>query len=120
MLSSTLKFYSTMLPVLGLIFVDGMNIGIQSNTLIHLIPKTDDDLLSGIAIISFGVGSLIGGYVGGKLCDKFTLKRVAVVGVLLYALGCLSILAGSFIDKYPFTLVVFFWNGFEYSYITGC
>ena len=100
------------------------SIGIQSSTLIHLVPKTDDkahyDLLPGIVIISFGVGSLIGGYVGGKLCDKFTLKRVAVVGVLLYALGCLSILAGSFIDKYPFTLVVFFWNGFEYSYITGC
>ena len=123
-LFSTLKFYPTMLPVLGLIFVDGMNIGIQSNTLIHLIVKTDDkahdDLLSGIAIISFGAGSLIGGYTGGKLCDKFRLKRVALVGVLLYVLCCLSIFAGSFIKEYPFTLVVFFYYGFQYSFITGC
>ena len=31
-----------MVSVLGLIFIDGINIGIQSSTLTHLIEKTDD------------------------------------------------------------------------------
>lgn len=101
-----------MLSILGLIFIYGINLAVQSSTLIHMIAKTDDkehdDLLSGIAIISFGVGSFIGGYAGGKLCDLFKLKRVALVGVLLYAISCSAIFAGSFLDEYPFTLAVFF------------
>ena len=113
-----------MLSILGLIFIYGINLAVQSNTILHLINRTDDkahdDLLSGIAIISFGVGSLLGGYAGGKLCDVFQLKRVAMVGVLLYTLSCLAIFTGSFINEYPFTLAVFFENGFQHSYISGC
>ena len=123
-LFSTLKFYPTMLPILGLVFLDGTNIAINASTIIHLITKTDDkdhdDLFAGIAIITFGFGSLIGGYVGGKLCDKFRLRRVALVGVLLYGIMCTSVFAASFISSYPLTLLVFFYFGFQYSYITGC
>ena len=123
-LFSTLKFYPTTLPILGLVFLDGTNIAINASTIIHLITKTDDkahdDLYAGFAIITFGFGSLIGGYVGGKLCDKFRLKRVALVGVLLYAVCCMSIFVASFIGFYPLTLFVFFYFGFQYSYITGC
>ena len=123
-LLSTLKFYPAMSSLLGLIFIDGINIGIQSSTIIRLITKTDDkghdDLLSGIAITCFGVGCLVGGYAGGKLCDRFQLKRVAMVGVLLFGLSCLTILAASFISWYPLTLGVFLFYGFQYSFITGC
>ena len=123
-LLSTLKFYPTMLPVLGLIFIDGINLAVQSSTIIHLITKTKDkthdDLLSGFAIISYGFGSLIGGYVGGKLCDKFQLKTVAFVGVLLFGLCCSTMFVASFINLYPVTLFVFLFFGFQYSYITGC
>ena len=91
-----------MLPVLGLIFLDGINIGIQTSTIIRLIAQTDDrandSLLAGIAFIIFGVGCLVGAYVGSKLCDKFQLKRVASIGVILYVLSCLTILGGSFIN----------------------
>ena len=67
-LLSTLKYYPTMIPVLGAIFVDGLNIGVQTSTLLRLIPITHDkdkDLLySGFCLISSGTGSFIGGYLG--------------------------------------------------------
>ena len=123
-LFSTLKFYPAMVPMLGLIFIDGLNIGIQASTIIHLITNADnkenDDLLSGIAIMVSGVGSLAGGYVGSKLCDRFKPKKVALAGVLLYASCCLTFMAASFLKCYPLTLAVFFYYGFESNYISGC
>ena len=112
-----------MASMLGLIFIDGLNLGIQASTIIHLITDAGDknnDLFSGIAIMVSGVGSLAGGYAGGKLCDRFKPKKVALAGVLLYASCCMTFIGASFLKWYPLTLAVFFYYGFQSSYIGGC
>lgn len=123
-LLSTLKFYPTMISVLGLIFVDGINIGVQTSTLVHLIPKTDDEkqdnFYSGICLLSSGVGCFIGGYLGGKLCDIFPIKKIAYSGIFLYILACTLIFIASFIEVFTFSLLASFVLGFEFYYIEGC
>ena len=99
MFLNTIKYYEVMKSCLGLIFLDGINMGIQYSVLLHLVPTTDDqkhdELFSGIAVIVFGIGTLLGGYLGGKLCDKFQLKKVAIASVILYIISCVSIYIGS-------------------------
>ena len=110
--------------MLGLILIDGLNLGIQASSIIHLITKTDDkthdDLLSGIAIMVFGVGTLFGGYIGGKLCDKLKVKKASIGGVIFFGISCSGIFIASFFNWYPLTLIAFLFFGFQYSYITCC
>ena len=123
-LFSTLKFYPTMLPLLGLVLVDAMNYCLQVSVLYRLVPKSDDhhanNLFIGFGIICFGVGCMVGGFLGGKLCDKFKLKNVASVGALLYGLCCLGILGVSFVESYALALIIYGFAGFEFSFIEGC
>lgn len=94
-----LKYYSLMYPCLGLVFLYGIIVGQRYVTLLHLIPTTNDkkyDLVhSGIALIVFGMGGIFSGYVGGKLCDIFPLKKVAYSAVLMYMLNCVLMLVAS-------------------------
>jgi predicted MFS family arabinose efflux permease len=58
---------------LGLISLDGISLGVISGTMLRLLPKQNtnqDNLLAGVALMIYGVGCIIGGYLGGKLCDK--------------------------------------------------
>ena len=123
-LFSTLRFYPTMLPVLGLVLTDAMNYCIQISVLYRLVPKSADqetnDLLTGLGIICFGVGCIVGGFLGGKLCDKFQLKKVASFGALLYGLCCLSILGASLAESSALALGIYGFAGFEFSFIEGC
>ena len=119
-----MKFYPTMLPLLGLVLIDAVSSGIQASVLYRLIPKSGDrqkdDLYAGFAIICLGVGCITGGFLGSKLCDKFKLKKVASFGVLLYGLYCLSIVGASFVESYVLALVIYGFAGFQFSFIEGC
>ena len=121
---STLKYYPQMVPVLGMIFVDGLNIGVQTSTLLRLIPITDDkkqDLLhAGFCTISSGVGGFFGGYLGGKLCDKFGTKLISTIAMCLNMVVYVLILGASFFEQLPVSLVVSFVFGFEYYFLEGC
>ena len=60
---------------------------------------------------------MIGGFVGGKLCDIFLIKNTAFIGTCLYMVNCLlSILVYS-IDCFPLSGFVCFIWGFVYHYI---
>ena len=119
-----MKFYPTMLPLLGLVLADAINYGIQASVLYRLIPKSGDrqkdDLITGLAIICFGIGCIAGGFLGGKLCDKFKLKNVASFGALLYGLCCLGIFGASFVESYVLVFIIYGFFGFEFSFIEGC
>ena len=113
-----------MYSCLGLIFVDGITIGIQYTTLLHLVPNTDDkkhdDLLTGFAVIAFGIGCIVGGYLGGKLCDVFKLKFVARTAVAMFVIGCILIFVGDILEFYPFTIFVCFYIGVLELYTQAC
>ena len=119
---TTFKYYPKMVPLLGMITIDGINLGIQTSSILHLVPKdtTNHDTLAGILVIVYGVGSLFGSYAGAKLCDRFTLKNVAIGGILLYGISCIGIFFASIAVWYPFTVFVSFLYGIQYCYIVGC
>ena len=64
---------------LGCMFLDGINVGVSSSFMLHLLPKTDDktqdNLNAGYCLLAFGVGCVIGGFLGGKLCDIMKAKN---------------------------------------------
>ena len=89
-----------MISILGMIFIDGLNIGVQASTLLRLVPITHDkkkDLLySGFCSISSGLGAFFGGYLGGKLCDKFGVKLISTISIYLNITTYALILVASF------------------------
>lgn len=119
---TTLKYYPKMIPLLGVIILDGINLGIQTSSILHLVPAdtTNHDTLAGILVIVYGVGSLLGSYAGAKLCDKYRLRNVAIGGVLLYGISCIGIFFAAIAVWYPFTVFVSFLYGIQYCYIVGC
>lgn len=78
---------------LGLVFLNGINIGVTTSTMLHLLPMTDDAhqdrLNAGICLILHGIGCLTGGYFGGKFCDKFKIKLSSTIYVFLYCVACI-------------------------------
>lgn len=66
-----------------------------------------------------GFGSVIGGFLGGKLCDKIGIKtccRVALV--LFYLLICFLILLSQYESMIGTRIGCLFW-GLEIEFITG-
>lgn len=51
---------------------------------------------TGIVLSTFGVGTIIASYYGGKLCDKFSAYRVSIASIVLY---CIALLFAYFISK---------------------
>ena len=86
--------------LLGLIAIDGINNMIATGTLPRLLPHYNNDAEAnhylGICVILFGVGEITGGYFGGSLCDRYSLKRVIFSLLLLYCVVC----ANGFIGWY--------------------
>ena len=113
-----------MVSVLGMIALYGFNIGVQTSTLLRLIPITNDkkqDLLhSGFCIISSGVGAFFGGYLGGKLCDKFDIKLISTASICLNAIVFGLILFASLLQELAISLIVSFIFGFQFYFLTGC
>ena len=64
-----------------------------------------------------GVGSSIGGYLGGKLCDIFGVKKVSYFANALYALTCILSIVVSLIDVFPLSCFACFCWGFLVYYV---
>lgn len=69
--------------------------GFAASSLSHLLPhrnQTDikaNDIRIGIALVVFGVGSIMGGWICGKVYDKIKSKaRVATIGICLLIAAC--------------------------------
>lgn len=78
---------------LGLIFIDGINIGVTTGTILHLMPKNEDqkqdDFNAGTCLFMYGIGCVIGGYIGGRVSDRFKIKLSSTIALLLYSFSCL-------------------------------
>ena len=77
-----------MAKFLPILVVIGIFVGFISSSLSHLLPKSDtssnNDTNLGIALLFYGVGNIVGGYLGGMACDKLNnFAKVATVGVLI-------------------------------------
>ena len=78
---------------LWLISLYGFVIGFVSASLSHLLPRSSDpnqnDTNIGIALFFFGVGSIIGGSLTGKIIDKIGMKKSAWIAPLLFIITLL-------------------------------
>lgn len=41
----------------------------------------------------YGAGSIFGGYLGGKICDKLRIKLSSSIGLYLFLISCLFSIA---------------------------
>ena len=71
-------------------------------------------------MLACGVGSFIGGFLGGKLCDILRIKNVAFLSVILYSLSCVLLWIASLIHALSFSLISSFVFGFQFFFIEGC
>lgn len=83
---------------LPIALLDGINVGVTTSFMLHLLPSTNDEqqdnLNAGLCEILFGVGAIVGGYLGGMLCDIIRVRYCCLIAVCTYFLGCfLSIFA---------------------------
>lgn len=120
---STLKFYPIMKFTLGLIILDGTNMGVATSTMLHLVPKTNDkkqdSLNVGFCLILYGCGCVIGGFLGGKLTDRLRIRISSVSVLYLYCFSCLfSIVAWEIMEMWSAMLACFLW-GFVLYFISA-
>ena len=115
------EYYWKMRHMLGYTFIDGINVAVSILTILHLYQPTGerhtDEIRAGIALLAMGFGGLVGGYLGGKLCDIFGVKKVAYAGIALYALTCILSIVVSLVGAVPFSCVACFAWGFLLYYI---
>jgi predicted MFS family arabinose efflux permease len=84
---------------LGLILLDGINIGVSTATMLHLLPSTDDkksnNFNAGTCLIIYGAGCIIGGFIGGKVCDKLRINLSSMIGMFWFFMSCLFSIAAA-------------------------
>ena len=109
---------------LPLVFIDGLNIGTTSVIMLKIMPDYADEkksnLLAGICLIGFGVGSMIGGFLGGKLCDRLSIKTVTSGSLVAFFISCCITLGGYFYSSIVVTWVNCFCWGFSMYSLTAC
>ena len=108
---------------LGLIILDGTNIGVTTSTMLNLMPKIEDKsenhLQSGICLILYGCGCILGGYLGGKLCDRLRIRLSSMIVIYVFFMTCLfSMFAEIHKELWSARVGCFFW-GFVLYYISA-
>lgn len=108
---------------LGLIILDGTNIGVVTSTMLHLTPKVQDkkesNLNAGFCLLAYGFGCVIGGFLGGKLTDRLRIRISSVIILALYLISCLfSIVAAEILEMWSALISCFLW-GFVLYYISA-
>lgn len=100
---------------LGLIFIDGINIGVTTSTMLHLMPEYEDkqqnSFNAGTCLFFYGLGCSIGGYLGGKLCDKLRIRISSTIALYLFCASCLFSIGASYIKQlWSARLACFCWG----------
>lgn len=100
---------------LGLIFIDGINLGVTTSTMLHLMPTVDDhkenSFNAGICLLFYGFACIIGGFAGGKISDKLKIKLTSTLFLYLFSMVCLyTILAALMKQMWMAMLGCFLWG----------
>ena len=106
---------------LGYSCIDGINVAISVTTLLHLYKSTGDqkkdELLAGIVLLAYGFGCMLGGYMGGRLCDYLAVKKTAFLGMFVFLFSCLMSILVSLVDIFPLSCFVGFLWGYVLYYV---
>jgi predicted MFS family arabinose efflux permease len=117
-LKSTFHFYPQMLYVLIMLALDSVVLGMYSNQVIRLMPnEPDKDLrnkLAGIITIFIGLGSIIGGFFGGMISDKFGLLKTGRSILLFYLFSAICSFIAIYINLYEMACFIGFLWGCSY------
>lgn len=110
-----------MYMALPMIWIDGINVAVTSSYMLHLLPKVNDkyqdNLNVGICEICFGFGCIIGGFLGGKLCDLLHVKLCCIWVNIVYSMTCiLSIIAAIFPSFAIAAICCFLWGFNVYAF----
>lgn len=82
-------------------------------------PADKLNLYAGFCNIALGCGASLGGYSSGFVCSKIGGKRSGNIGIFMFIIGSLLVLASLQVQAFWLTLLsVFFW-GFFLFYIEG-
>lgn len=80
-------------------------------------PEDKLNLYAGFCNIALGCGASLGGYCSGIICSKNGGKRSGELGIIMFIVGSLLVLASLEVQNFWLTLgAVFFW-GFFLFYI---
>ena len=86
-----------MSSILWILVIDGFCYGIHISEITHMIPEdTPEDklnLYAGFCNIALGCGASVGGYISGKICSKFGGKKSGDIGIAMFILGSMLVLA---------------------------
>lgn len=108
---------------LGLIVLDGLNLGVITSTMLHLLPsldnKKENTLNAGLTLIVSGFGCVIGGYLGGRVCDKLRIRLSSTILLYFYFVSSLfSIFASLIMQIWSAMIACFIW-GFVIYYLSA-
>ena len=112
---------------MGIVAIDGFNLAVSAVTILRLLPEEKDEhknnLNAGICLIIYGCGNSIAGYFGGRLCDKYLIKKTMTGNLVIYCTSCLVSLAGWYVREFWLAAVgCFLWgscSGFDDGWIDG-
>lgn len=76
-----------------------------------------DVTTSGIILSFYGLGKILGGLIGGKLSDKFSPAKIAMLGLFLEGLSCVALLKLK--TSYLLMLTMFVLGAASYGFITS-
>ena len=76
-----------------------------------------DELYAGIVLLAYGFGCMLGGYMGGRLCDYFAVKKTAYIGMLVFLLTCLLSILVSLVDVFSLSCCAGFLWGYLVYYV---
>ena len=52
-----------------LIVLDGLSVGVQSSTLLHILPFNKSDFTDSLALFGWGIGAFLSGYFSARITD---------------------------------------------------
>lgn len=72
--------------------------------------------MAGIVLIFYGVGGIIGGYLGGKICDWWRIKASSVFLMVVFCITCgFTIYAEQIMEMWSAIVACFLWGFVAYS-----
>ena len=112
----TFTFYPITKHILLLIAVEGIQMGIVTLTLVHMLPHNSSYFISTIGMISYGVGSLPSGYLGARMTDIFSYRACAMSVLVLFWITCALSVCAVWSQELWISILVFFLWGFCLDY----
>ena len=101
---------------LFLLVLDGIAVGVQSSTLLHILPSNKFNIINSLALFGWALGTLASGYISARLTDLINYKSCGMIQIVIFLCACSS----SFI-AYEFKVMglsffaIFLWGFFTFS-----